>query len=96
MSRNDFVVQMISSVTGKVIHRAQNSEMASFGVAFMAGLDAGKDDGFLTHVQWGIVVLQHFGNIGIWKSVAEMDSLRQTDKTFGPDKDLTYLRELQR
>ncbi len=32
---------MISSVTGKTIHRARNPEVASFGAAFMAGLDAG-------------------------------------------------------
>ena len=41
------MVQMISDLTGKKIHRSTSAEMSAFGVAFMAGLDAGKQ---FTHV----------------------------------------------
>ena len=41
VSRNDFIVQMISSLTGKSIDRATSSEMAAFGAAFLAGLNSG-------------------------------------------------------
>eukprot|EP00095_Tigriopus_kingsejongensis_P001848 maker-scaffold10_size831480-snap-gene-7.25 protein:Tk01848 transcript:maker-scaffold10_size831480-snap-gene-7.25-mRNA-1 annotation:"glycerol kinase 5" len=44
VSRNDFIVQMISNLTGKNISRALSSEMSAFGAAFMAGLNGGVWD----------------------------------------------------
>ena len=41
VSRNDFIVQLISNLTGKMIERRTSSEMSAFGIAFLAGLHSG-------------------------------------------------------
>ena len=41
VSRNNFLVQQISDILQKPIHRSTHSEMTSLGAAFIAGLSAG-------------------------------------------------------
>lgn len=42
MCKNDFVMQLISTMTGESIDRPVEIEMSCIGVAFLAGLAAGK------------------------------------------------------
>ena len=48
VSNNDFICQLISTLTGKNIERNNDVESSAFGVAFVAGLQSGiwksKDD----------------------------------------------------
>ncbi len=90
VSGNDFVVELISALTGKAIKRASCSELASFGVAFMAGLDAGENKNFLQ-----LRMLIPFSiSSGVWNSVSEMERLRGVEKTFKPPKDPVKLEDL--
>ena len=41
VSNNDFIVQLISTLTGKRIDRFDNTETSAFGVAFVSGLQNG-------------------------------------------------------
>jgi glycerol kinase len=41
VSRNDFIVQQIANLTGKLIERRTSSEMSAFGIAFLSGLYSG-------------------------------------------------------
>jgi len=41
VSRNDFIVQLIADLTGKMIERRTSAEMSAFGIAFLAGLHSG-------------------------------------------------------
>ena len=41
MANNDFVVQLISTLTNKKIERRNDVESAVLGVAFLAGLHSG-------------------------------------------------------
>jgi glycerol kinase len=42
VSRNDFIVQHIANLTGKMIERRTSAEMSAFGIAFLAGLYSGR------------------------------------------------------
>ncbi|XP_076066344.1 glycerol kinase 5 isoform X3 [Oratosquilla oratoria] len=41
VSRNDFLLRLISTLTGKVLERPQSTDMTALGCAFLAGLGAG-------------------------------------------------------
>ena len=41
VSNNDFIVQLISTLTGKRLDRFDNTETSAFGVAFVSGLQNG-------------------------------------------------------
>ena len=43
VSNNDFIVGLISTLTGKRLDRFQDTETSAFGVAFVAGLQTGSD-----------------------------------------------------
>ena len=64
VSRNDFIVQLISNLTGKMIERRTSSEMSAFGIAFLAGLHSGGSSGLF------IIILkyEYFYNV-LWKHV---------------------------
>ena len=42
VSNNDFIVGLISTLTGKRLDRFQDTETSAFGVAFVAGLQTGS------------------------------------------------------
>ena len=42
ISNNDFILEMISSLTNCMVIRGDSSEMSVRGAAYMAGLGAGK------------------------------------------------------
>jgi putative glycerol kinase 5 len=41
ISNNDFIIQLISDLTNCQVERAENREMSTLGVTFLAGLSAG-------------------------------------------------------
>lgn len=41
VSRNDFVMQLLSDLTGLEVERSEFVEMSILGAAFMAGLESG-------------------------------------------------------
>ena len=43
MSKNDFVMELISKMSGQSLDRAAHSEMSCIGAAFLAGLAAGNE-----------------------------------------------------
>jgi len=43
VSRNNFIVQLIANLTSKTIERRTSSEMSAFGIAFLAGMQSGKE-----------------------------------------------------
>ena len=43
VSNNDFIVGLISTLTGRRLDRFQDTETSAFGVAFVAGLQTGSD-----------------------------------------------------
>jgi len=53
VSTNDFIVQLISDLTSRTIHRSDHSDMACLGIAFLAGLPIGiwKNEGDLKMLQ---------------------------------------------
>ena len=40
VSNNDFIVQLIATLTGKRLNRFEDTETSAFGVAFVAGLQS--------------------------------------------------------
>ncbi len=55
VSNNDFIVQLISTLTGKNIERATSVETSVSGVAFVAGLHSGKTTTLLTLLCYDLV-----------------------------------------
>ena len=42
VARNDFLVQMIATLTGKSVERPKSTDISALGAAFMAGIGAGE------------------------------------------------------
>lgn len=42
VAQNDFLVQMISTLTGKPVERPMSTDVSVLGAAFLAGMGAGK------------------------------------------------------
>lgn len=57
VSRNDFVLQLLSNLTGLVTERPQTTEMTSMGAAYLAGLVSGKD--ILLHFLFNYPIIIH-------------------------------------
>lgn len=42
VAQNDFLVQMISTLTGKTVERPKSTDVSALGAAFLAGMGAGE------------------------------------------------------
>lgn len=42
VAQNDFLVQMISTLTGKTVERPKSTDISALGAAFLAGIGAGE------------------------------------------------------
>lgn len=42
VAQNDFLVQMISTLTGKTVERPKSTDISALGAAFLAGMGAGE------------------------------------------------------
>lgn len=42
VSQNDFLTQMIATLTGKPVERPKSTDISALGAAFLAGMGAGE------------------------------------------------------
>jgi len=82
VSRNNFIVQLIANLTSKTIERRTSSEMSAFGIAFLAGMQSGKEFKKAVQINWKTNFMNSF--LGIWRSRDCLLKMKKNDKVFHP------------